>query len=100
MYGGKPSPLPQSEPVMESKPNNTVGSLRLNMDFDKPVCMLPGQLEWVASPADGVSRVPLERMSAESGHKTSFVRFSPDSYFPEHTHPLGEEIYVLDGVFF
>lgn len=84
---------------MESKPNNTVGSLRLNMDFDKPVAVLPEQLEWVASPADGISRVPLERMSAESGHKTSFVRFSPDSYFPEHTHPLGEEIFVLDGVF-
>ena len=84
---------------MESKSSNAGGSLRLNMDFDKPVCMLPEQYEWIASPADGVSRVPLERMSAESGHKTSFVWFSPDSCFPAHAHPLGEEIYVLDGVF-
>ena len=72
---------------------------RLNMDFKKPVCILPDQYDWVASPADGVSRVPLERMSAESGHKTTIVRFEPESYFPAHMHPLGEEIYVLKGVF-
>jgi anti-sigma factor ChrR (cupin superfamily) len=74
-------------------------SFRLNMDFEKTVCMLPAQFDWIASPADGVSRVPLERVSPESGHKTSFVRFSPESYFPGHAHPLGEEIYVLEGVF-
>jgi len=85
---------------MAIKPDKTGGgSLRLNMDFDKPVYVLPGQDAWVASPADGVKRLPLERESAESGHKTSFVRFSPDSSFPAHVHPLGEEIFVLEGVF-
>ena len=84
---------------MKSESNKAGNDLRLNMDFDKPVCMLPAQYDWVASPADGVSRVPLERELKESGHKTSFVRFSPDSHFPTHTHPLGEEIYVLEGVF-
>ena len=84
---------------MVSETNESDGVMRLNMNFARQVCILPGQYEWVASPADGVSRVPLERESAESGHKTSFVRFAPDSYFPEHGHPLGEEIYVLDGVF-
>jgi anti-sigma factor ChrR (cupin superfamily) len=84
---------------MEPIANNSDSSLRLNMNFARQVCMLPGQYEWVASPADGVSRVPLERESAESGHKTSFVRFEPGSYFPAHSHPLGEEIYVLDGIF-
>ena len=84
---------------VEQKSNSAEENFRLNMDFDKPVCMLPDQYEWVSSPADGVSRVPLERELAESGHKTSFVRFSPDSYFPAHTHPLGEEIYVLEGSF-
>lgn len=74
-------------------------NIHLNMEFEKPVCMVPDQYEWTASPADGVSRVPLERVSAESGHKTSFVRFEPDSCFPAHPHPLGEEIYVMDGVF-
>lgn len=84
---------------VEQKSNSAEENFRLNMDFDKPVYMLPDQYEWVSSPADGVSRVPLERELAESGHKTSFVRFSPDSYFPAHTHPLGEEIYVLEGGF-
>jgi len=84
---------------MESKPNSMAGNFLLNMDFEKPACLLPEQYEWISSPTDGVSRVPLERVSAESGHKTSFVRFNPGSYFPVHTHPLGEEIYVLDGVF-
>jgi anti-sigma factor ChrR (cupin superfamily) len=84
---------------MNTKPTDGSNDLRLNMDFDQPARMLPGDYDWQASPADGMARVPLERMAAESGHKTSFVQFSPESYFPAHTHPLGEEIYVLDGVF-
>ncbi|MCF6264135.1 MAG: cupin domain-containing protein [Xanthomonadales bacterium] len=51
------------------------------------------------SPADGVSHVHLERSAEESGHVTSFVKFEPGSYFPAHSHPNGEEIFVLEGVF-
>ena len=71
----------------------------LNMDFSKTAVILPADQQWVKSPADGVSRMPLEREAAESGHTTSFVKFEPGSYFPAHRHPQGEEIYVLDGVF-
>ncbi|MDJ0832966.1 MAG: cupin domain-containing protein [Gammaproteobacteria bacterium] len=71
----------------------------LNMDFSKPAMLLEQDKHWVTSPADGVSRIPLEREAAESGHTTSFVKFEPGSYFPEHSHPRGEEIYVLEGVF-
>ena len=71
----------------------------LNMDFEQAVCLRPDDQEWVTSPADGVSRVHLERVAEESGHVTSFVKFEPGSYFPQHTHPKGEEIFVLDGVF-
>jgi len=74
-------------------------SIQLNMDLSKSVTVLPDQQNWITSPADGVSRIPLEREAAESGHTTSFVRFAPDSFFPAHTHPMGEEIYVLEGVF-
>jgi anti-sigma factor ChrR (cupin superfamily) len=70
---------------MNTKPTEKDNDLRLNMDFAKPARMLPGDYDWQASPADGVARVPLERMAAESGHKTSFVQFSPESYFPAHT---------------
>jgi len=74
-------------------------SKRLNMDFDKAVCVLPEQQLWQKSPAQGVSRISLERVAAESGHTTSFVKFDPGSSFPPHSHPQGEEIYVLEGVF-
>lgn len=74
-------------------------NLLLNMDLSKVACLLSEQQQWIKSPADGVSRVPLEREAAESGRTTSFVRFEPGSYFPPHQHPQGEEIYVLDGVF-
>lgn len=81
---------------MSTKTNK---SFCLNMDFTQAVCLRPGDQEWVTSPADGVSRVHLERIAEESGHVTSFVRFEPGSYFPQHSHPNGEEIFVLEGVF-
>ena len=71
----------------------------LNMDFSQPVYIPASESAWVTSPADGVSRIHLEREAAESGHTTSFVRFEPGSSFPSHTHHQGEEIYVLSGVF-
>lgn len=71
----------------------------LNMDLSKPACVLASQQHWLESPADGVSRMPLEKEAEESGHTTSLVRFAPGSSFPPHVHPLGEEIFVLDGVF-
>lgn len=76
--------------------NNT---FLLNMDFSKTACVRPQEQDWVKSPADGVSRLHLEREAEESGHTTSFVRFEPGSHFPQHQHHQGEEIYVLEGVF-
>ncbi len=74
-------------------------AFNLNMDFSQAVCLRPEDQEWVTSPADGVSRIHLERVAEESGHVTSFVKFEPGSFFPQHTHPNGEEILVLEGVF-
>ena len=74
-------------------------TLNLNMDFTETVCLRPEDQQWITSPADGVSRAHLERVAEESGHVTSFVKFEPGSYFPAHTHPNGEEIFVLEGVF-
>jgi anti-sigma factor ChrR (cupin superfamily) len=71
----------------------------LNMDFSKVACVLAQDQQWIKSPADGVSRIPLEREAEESGHTTSFVKFESGSFFPEHSHPQGEELYVLEGVF-
>lgn len=69
------------------------------MDFSVPVCHRPDDRGWVTSPADGVSRIHLEREAGESGHTTSFVRFEPGSRFPRHSHIQGEELYIMSGVF-
>ncbi|WP_285763663.1 cupin domain-containing protein [Biformimicrobium ophioploci] len=69
------------------------------MDFDQRVVIETASQDWVASPAAGVWRKPLEREAKESGHTTSIVRYEPGSAFSTHPHPLGEEILVLDGVF-
>jgi anti-sigma factor ChrR (cupin superfamily) len=71
----------------------------LNMDFSEEAVVLADERTWVTSPSDGVSRIHLEREAEESGHATSFVRFAPGASFSAHSHPLGEELYVLDGVF-
>ena len=70
-----------------------------NLDFAKVVVINTEEQTWLDSPAKGVQRKPLERENAESGHVSSIVRYAAGSAFSEHTHPFGEEIFVLEGVF-
>lgn len=71
----------------------------LNMNFAERVVIDTQSMPWIASPAQGVWRKPLERKEAESGHTTSIVRYEAGSQFRTHPHPMGEEIFVLEGVF-
>lgn len=71
----------------------------INADFSRPVIMAPHQYRWVPSPQAGVERVMLDRVGAEQARATSIVRYAPDTSFPHHQHPGGEEILVLDGTF-
>lgn len=71
----------------------------LNMDFSRPVVIDTARMDWVPSPKAGVWRKPLAREEAERGHATSVVRYDPGASFSGHNHPLGEEIFVLDGTF-
>ncbi len=71
----------------------------LNMELDKAVVIDTNEMDWEASPSAGVWRKPLAREAAEHGHTTSVVRYDSGSAFSAHAHPLGEEIFVLDGVF-
>jgi len=71
----------------------------LHMDFSQALAINTQQMDWQVSPAPGVLRKPLEREAKESGHVTSIVEYASESFFPEHSHPLGEEIFVLEGVF-
>jgi anti-sigma factor ChrR (cupin superfamily) len=71
----------------------------VNADFSLPVIVEPGQYQWAASPQQGVERMMLDRIGAEKARATSVVRYAPDSRFPPHAHPGGEEILVLSGTF-
>jgi anti-sigma factor ChrR (cupin superfamily) len=71
----------------------------LNMQFDQSVVVDTGEMEWEASPMEGVWRKSLVREAPEHGLTTSLVRFDAESHFSAHLHPKGEEIMVLEGVF-
>lgn len=58
------------------------------------------RMEWTASPSGTVWRKRVHLVGpAESGQVTSVVRYERNASFPEHDHPGGEEILVLDGIF-
>lgn len=71
----------------------------LNMDLTQSILINTKAEPWQHSPMAGVLRKPLAREDAEQGHATSIVRYEAGSAFRSHSHPLGEEILVLDGVF-
>jgi len=71
----------------------------INADFSCRVIVAPHQYRWVTSPQSGIERVMLDRVGAEQARATSIVRYAPDSCFPRHQHPGGEEVLVLSGTF-
>lgn len=81
----------------ETEPRPTVEELRA--DFSRREIVDSEQLEWLASPQAGVDRRMLDRIGGEVARATSIVRYVPASTFPSHSHGLGEEFLVLDGVF-
>ena len=73
--------------------------MHLHADFSRRAIATPDQHQWVPSPMPGVDRVMLDRVGEEKARATSLVRYAPDSHFPSHPHPGGEEIFVLTGTF-
>ena len=71
----------------------------INADFSRRAIVTPDQHQWVPSPMPGVERMMLDRVGEEKARATSIVRYAPDSRFPRHLHPGGEEIFVLSGTF-
>ena len=71
----------------------------LNADLGVRTVVHAGSLGWVPSPSKGVERRMLFRIGAEKARATSIVRYAPDSRFPRHVHPGGEEFLVLEGTF-
>lgn len=71
----------------------------LNPDISRRVVVYTEDMPWTDSPLAGVRRRMLERDGEEVARATSIVRYGPGSRFSEHSHGLGEEFLVLDGVF-
>ena len=80
-------------------PKLSIEPVNINADYIQRVVINHHDLPWIASPELGVERRMLERMGDEVAKATSIVRYHPGSKFKTHTHELGEEILVLEGVF-
>ncbi|MCX2723517.1 cupin domain-containing protein [Roseibium salinum] len=73
--------------------------MKIHADLSERAVVDSATLEWVSSPMAGVERRMLERDGDEVARATSLVRYAPGSAFAAHSHELGEEFLVLDGVF-
>ncbi len=74
-------------------------NMKINHDLTQRAVEFTADREWEKSPAPGVWRKKLDRLSAESGRATSIVKYEPGSSFSAHDHPTGEEFIVLEGTF-
>jgi hypothetical protein len=71
----------------------------VNADLGQRVVIDTRHMAWEPSPSGSVWRKPLYRQEGAFGPVTSLVRYTPGGAFPEHAHPQGEEILVLEGEF-
>ena len=71
----------------------------IHADFSQPIIIKPEDYHWVKSPRGEVDRMMLDRIGDEKARATSLVKYAPESTFPEHQHPLGEEVLILSGIF-
>jgi anti-sigma factor ChrR (cupin superfamily) len=71
----------------------------INADFTQRIVLATNDLPWTPSPQAGIERRFLDRVGGEVARATSLVRYAPHSAFPPHSHELGEEFLVLEGVF-
>jgi anti-sigma factor ChrR (cupin superfamily) len=66
------------------------------LDDTEPVHIDTSSATWYPGLVPGLSVMPLHE---HDGVSTALVRWAPETRFNTHTHPGGEEILVLDGVF-
>ncbi len=72
----------------------------INGNLSVPASADTNRMNWTSSPSGSVWRKRVHRVGPpEAGQVTSVVRYEPQSKFPAHDHPDGEEILVLGGVF-
>jgi anti-sigma factor ChrR (cupin superfamily) len=88
-----------ARPLIQTMTKKQENVETLNMDRSLRMAIETEAMSFEKSPSPGVWRKKLEREAAESGQVTSVVRYDSNSRFSSHLHPLGEEIFVLSGVF-
>lgn len=71
--------------------------MQLNANLAQRAVVHHPSLPWVPAPASGIHRRLIERDGAEVARATSVVRYDAGAQFPNHSHDLGEEIFVLEG---
>ena len=71
----------------------------LNADLKLSALADTSAMDWQPSPSPSVWRKRLDLFGGEKSRVTSIVRYDAKSEFPEHSHPEGEEILVLKGIF-
>jgi anti-sigma factor ChrR (cupin superfamily) len=80
-------------------PKINMQPILLNANLTQRAVVTTPKLEWTNSPVPGIQRRMVERDGAEQARATSIVKYAAGSKFTSHSHDLGEEIFVLDGVF-
>ncbi len=55
-----------------------------------------GKQEWLPGLVDGLFVMPLHEYKSE---QIALVKWQPGTYFDNHSHPQGEEIFVISGTF-
>ena len=73
--------------------------MKINADLRLRASAMIDDLPWRWSPDGSVERRMLDRDGGEIARATSVVRYPSGSRFPSHSHALGEEFLVLQGVF-
>ncbi len=73
--------------------------MQIHADHAQRVVLDTAKLPWQPSRGAGVERKLLERHGGEEGRAISVVRYAKGVAFPQHAHPGGEEILVLEGTF-
>jgi len=73
--------------------------MQVNANFSIVAAIEANNYHFSPSTQHGVERIMLDRLGEEKARATSIVRYAPQSSFPEHAHPGGEEILVLSGTF-
>lgn len=65
-------------------------------DDTQAVCIRTRSAAWFPGLVPGLSVMPLHE---HDGVSTALVRWAPNTHFNAHSHPGGEEILVLEGLF-